>query len=194
MAIALLVSEQFIKDTTVIDENVDMKLLRDVIELCQDKYILPLVGTGIYNQLQSQIVSGSLSADNTILMDSYVIKAMKWWVQYEGVDVLTYKFNNKSVSKKTSENSQPIDMEEVRRLMEKFRTNAEMYSQRLTNYLIANISTFTLYSNPGSTIDTIIPKRNSYTTSIYLGDAVNYKNLSLEERYKTGNYGCDPLE
>lgn len=194
MAIALLVSEQFIKDTTVIDENVDMKLLRDVIELCQDKYILPLVGTGIYNELQTQILAGTLTALNTTLMDSYAIKAMKWWVQYEGVDVLTYKFNNKSVSKKNSENSQPIDMEEVRRLMEKFRTNAEMYSQRLTYYILANINSYPLYSNPGSTIDTVIPKRNSYTTSIYLGGNTHLKNLSLEERYKTGNYGCDSID
>ncbi len=194
MAIALLISEQFIKDTTIIDENVDMKLLRDVIELCQDKYILPLVGTGIYNELQASILTPPLTALNTTLMDSYIIKAMKWWVQYEGVDVLTYKFNNKSVSKKNSENSQPIDMEEVRRLMEKFRTNAEMYSQRLTNYLIANINSYPLYSNPGTGIDVVHPKRNSYTTSIYLGTDCNYKHASLEERYKTGNYGCDSID
>ena len=183
MAIALLVSEQYIKDTTVIDENVDMKLLRDVIELCQDKYIIPLVGTGIYNEFQTQILAGTLTALNTTLLDDYVAKAMKWWVQYEGVDVLTYKFNNKSVSKKTSENSQPIDMEEIRRLMEKFRTNAEMYSQRITQYLLANLTSYPLYSNPGNTVDTIHPKRNSYTTGIYLGNSYNYKNLPIEERF-----------
>lgn len=191
MAIALLVSEQYIKDTTVIDENVDMKLLRDVIELCQDKYIIPLVGTGIYNELQTQILANTLTALNTTLLDTYIAKAMKWWVQYEGVDVLTYKFNNKSVSKKTSENSQPIDMEEIRRLMEKFRTNAEMYSQRITQYLLANLTSYPLYSNAGSTIDTIHPKSQSYTTGIYLGNSINYKNLPIEERFG-GNidFGC----
>lgn len=190
MAIALMVSEQFIKDTTVIDENVDMKLLRDTIELCQEKYILPLVGTGIYNQITTQILAGTTSANNVTLLDGYIQKALKWWVQYEGVDVLTYKFTNKAIVKKNSENSQPIDMEEVRRLMEKWRTNAEMYSQRLTDYLLANNTTYTLYDNPGSTSDTVYPKKNSYTTSIWLGGNDSFHGKSLEDRYEGTNNGC----
>lgn len=190
MAIALMVSEQFIKDTTIIDENVDMKLLRDNIELCQEKYILPLLGTALYNQISNQILAGSVDANNTTLLDSYIQKALKWWVQYEGVDVLTYKFTNKSIVKKNSDNSQPIDMEEVRRLMEKWRTNAEMYSQRLTDYLIANSTTFTLYTNAGSTSDTIWPKKNSYTTSIWLGGNDDCNGKTLEERYKGTSPNC----
>jgi hypothetical protein len=190
MAIALMVSEQFIKDTTVIDENVDMKLLRDTIELCQEKYILPLVGTGIYNELVTQILAGSVDSDNTTLLDSYIQTALKWWVQYEGVDILTYKFTNKTIAKKNSENSQPIDMEEVRRLMEKWRTNAEMYSQRVTDYLQQNNTTFTLYDNPGSGSDTIYPKKNSYTTSIWLGGNDSCAGKSLEDRYEGTSNGC----
>lgn len=186
-----MVSEQFIKDTTVIDENVDMKLLRDTIELCQEKYILPIIGTGIYNQINTQILAGSVGADNVTLLDSYIQKALKYWVQYEGVDVLTYKFTNKSVVKKNSENSQPIEMEEVRRLMEKWRNNAEMYSQRLTDYLIANNTIYTLYDNPGSTSDTVYPKRNSYATGIYLGDTDCSTGKSLQDRYGEGNHCCD---
>ena len=144
MAIALFVSEQFIKDTTVIDENVDMKLIRDTIELCQEKYVLPLVGTGIYNQIQSQITSSTVSADNVTLLDTYIQKALKYWVLYEGVDVFTFKFQNKSIVKKNSENSSPIDLEDIRRIMEKWRTNAEMYSQRVTDFLIANSTSYTL--------------------------------------------------
>lgn len=191
MAVALFISEQYVKDTTVIDENVDMKLLRDTIELCQEKYILPLLGTGIYNEIVTEVLAGSVSAKNTTLLDSYINKCLRWWVQYEGVDVLTYKFMNKSVVKKNSENSQPIDMEEVRRLMEKWRTNAEMYSQRLTNYIIANNTTYTLYDNPGSTSDTIYPKKNSYTTSIWLGGSDNCNGKTLEERYGGTQNGCD---
>ena len=186
MAIALFTSEQTIKDTTYLDENVDMKLLRDTIELCQDKYILPLIGTGIFNQISTQITSGTVSSQNTTLLDTYIQKVLKWWVLYEGVDILTYKFMNKSVVKKNSENSTPIDIEEIRRLMEKFRTNAEMYSQRMTDYLLANLSTFTLYLNQAINYDTIIPKRNSYTTSIWLGGGNTSEccNLTLEQRFQ----------
>ena len=186
MAIALFTSEQAIKDTTYLDENVDMKLLRDTIELCQDKYILPLVGTAIYNELNTQVTTNTVSAQNTTLLDTYIQKVLRWWVLYEGVDVLTYKFMNKSVVKKNSENSSPIDTEEIRRLMEKFRTNAEMYSQRMTDFFLANLSTYTLYLQPGTSYDTIIPKKNSYTTSIWLGSDNGSEccNLTLEQRFQ----------
>lgn len=191
MAIALMVSEQFIKDTTIIDENVDMKLLRDTIELCQEKYILPILGTALYNEVVTEILAGSVSANNTTLLDTYIQKCLKWWLQYEGVDILTYKFTNKSIVTKSSENSQPIDTEEVRRLMEKWRTNAEMYSQRVTDYLIANNTTYPLYYSPGSTSDTIYPKKNSYTTSIWLGGSSDCNGKSLEERFNGTSNGCD---
>ncbi len=190
MAIALLVSEQFIKDTTVIDENVDMKLIRDTIELCQDKYILPLIGTGLYNEITAQILASSVSALNTTLINDYIAKALKWWVQYEGADVFTYKFNNKSIVKRNSDNSTPIDMEEVRRIMEKWRTNAELYSQKITDFLIANSSAYPLYYNPGQTSDTVYPKKNSYTTSIYLGGSDSCYGKSLQDRYEGNQNGC----
>lgn len=190
MAIALFVSEQDLKDTTYLDENVDMKLVRDTIELCQEKYMLPLLGTDLYNEIVTQITTTTESSQNTTLLDTYLSKCMKWWVLYEGIDILTYKFTNKAIVKKNSENSSPIDIEEIRRLMEKFRTNAEMYSQRATDYLLANLSTYTLYNNPGSTYDTIVPKRNSYTTSIWLGESNECCSKTLAERFQGNIDDC----
>lgn len=189
MAIALFISEQYIKETSYIDENVDMKLIRDVIELAQEKYILPLLGTGLYNQIVSQITAATVSADNTTLLDSYIQKALKWWVLYEGLDVLTFKLTNKSVVKKNSENSQAVSTDELNRLFDSFGNNAEMYSERLTKYLIENVSTFTLYANPGNGSDIIQPKRNSYRTSIYLGDD-GCCGKSLSERFQGNIDSC----
>lgn len=189
MAIALFITEQYIKDTSYIDENVDMKLLRDVIELAQEKYILPLLGTGLYNQIAAQIVAGSVSAANTTLLDSYIQKALKWWTLYEALDILTFKFTNKSVVKKNSENSQSVNTDELNRLFDSFGNNAEMYSERLTKYLVENVSTFTLYSNPGTGSDTIHPKKSSYRTSIYLGDD-GCCNKSLSDRFQGNIDSC----
>lgn len=189
MAIVLFISEQYIKDTSYFDENVDMKLIRDVIELAQEKYILPLLGTGLYNQIVAQVAAGNVSAANTTLLDSYIQKALKWWTLYEGLDVLTFKLTNKSVVKKNSENSQSVNTDELNRLFDSFGSNAEMYSERLKKYLIANTSTFTLYDNPGSTSDVIWPQKNTYRTSIYLGDSGNCSGR-LSDRFQGNIDSC----
>lgn len=188
--VVLLISEDRIKETSFLDENVDADLIKDVIELCQDKYILPLMGTALFNEVLDKIDNDQITGSYETLLKSYIHKALKWYVLFEGIPVLTYKFMNKSILKKNSENSQPIDSEDVTRLMDNFRNNAEMFAQRLTKYLIANNTTFTLYNNAGSTSDTIHPKKNSYTTSIYLGGMGSDCGLSLEDRFQGNTDSC----
>ena len=121
------ISETQLKENTIIDENVDVKVIADTIDLCQDKYITPLIGTALDNELQTQVGANTVTSDNTTLL-VYIQNALKYWVLYEGVDIFTYKFRNKSVMKMNSENSNSIDTEEIRRLMEIIRSGALSWS------------------------------------------------------------------
>lgn len=171
--IALFISPVEIKATTIIDENVDEKLIRTVIEEVQNIHLHPIIGTGIFDELKSQKIAGTLTALNTTLINTYIQPALKYWVLYEGIDVFVYKFMNKSVVKQTSENTQVVDTDELIRMQNKFRDKAEWYSERITKYLQQNQSSYPLYYNPGTGIDTIHPKNTNYTTGIYLGNSNN---------------------
>src|SRR3990167_9412704 len=170
--IALLINPSEIKATTLIDENVDEKLIRTVIEESQNIHVHPIIGTGIFNELKTQINAGTLTAFNTTLISTYLQPALKYWVLFEGIDVFTYKFMNKSVVKRNGENSNAIDVDELRRLQDRFRDKAEWYSERATKYLQENEASFPLYYNPGSGIYTIYPKATNYSTGIFLGDSL----------------------
>jgi len=58
---ALFITEQFIKDNTLIDGNVDMKYITITIADAQRMHILPILGTALYNELDAQIVAGTLT-------------------------------------------------------------------------------------------------------------------------------------
>lgn len=165
----LFLTEQYIKDNTIIDPNVDMKVLRVAIVDAQEKYIHPLLGTALYEQLESQIDSGTVSTLNGTLLRDYVQKALKFWTLFQSVDVLTFKFTNKTVGKKNSENTESASLEEIARLMEKWRDDAEWWSERTTKFLKQNPSDYPLYLTPGNGIDTIHPNGDNFTCSIYLG-------------------------
>jgi len=169
MAQILFISEQKIKDETAIDENVDAKILRNVILEAQDMHILPLLGTGLYNDIKDEIDAGSVSSDNATLLDDYVQPALKWWVMVEGLDVMNYKFLNKGIVQQSGSETYNPSLQDIVRLMDRFRDKAQWYDTRLIAYLCANESTYPLYTNPGTDSDTIHPRRSSYDHGIYLG-------------------------
>ena len=99
---------------------------------------------------------------------------------------------NKSVATRSSENANAASLNDLLKLEERFKDNAEWYSQRITNYLLTNSTLYPLYLSPGNTIDTIVPKRTMYSSGMYLGGTIN-KNLPFSDRFQ-GNIDSNCLD
>lgn len=194
MSTVLFLSEQALKDASLINENVDMKLLTPVIEYCQEYYLIPVLGSRLYDDVVSAIVAGTVSADYKNLLDNYVQPALKWWVMVEAPLSLTYKYTNKSVATKSSDNSQPANMKDLQALSDNNRRKAEWYSQRITNFLLAHRDIYPLYLEQGDiTIDTVRPQIDAYTSGLNLDpDRDISHRISYEELYQ-GKFGIPPL-
>ena len=104
----LFISEQYVKNTTLIDENVDVKLILPSIKDCQELRIHPILGTPFYEDLKTKITAGTLNSDEVNLLDVYIAPAMAQWTMYECSTSMLFKYRNKSVATKNSENSNPI--------------------------------------------------------------------------------------
>lgn len=170
----LMIDEQYVKDMSFIDENVDAKLLRLTIFEAQRIHIRAILGTGIYNQILSQIEAGTLSGQattltNRALVRDYVAHSLLYWTLFDAVFMLAFKFTNKDIVRKTSEVSQTASVEDLKMLRDNFKDKAQYYDQRMINYLQENSTTFTLYNDPGNGIDIIRPRKGAYNTGMYLG-------------------------
>lgn len=171
--IGLMIHPNEIKANNFADENVDDKIIRNSIVLAQNLHILPILGTGLFDQIKDQIEADTLSANNQSLLSDYIQPALEWWAMYELVDPLTYKITNKSIMKKSSENSNPISADEVGNLKNKFKNIAEERTQRLISYLCENSDTYTLYDNPGTGSDIIQPRKFAFETGWNLQGSPN---------------------
>jgi len=180
MATGLFISEQFIKDNTIIDGNVDDKYITNTIADSQKLRILPIIGTGLFNEISSQIVAGNVTALNRTLLDDYIQDALKYWVLYDGLDIFHYKVTNKAVMKKNSDDSQPVETIDIVRLKDSFKDKAEYFSQLITKYLLANLTSYPLFTNPGTGIDTVHPNRDNYDTGWNLGTQKNTYGLEVD--------------
>lgn len=170
MAQGLFISEQWLKENTVVDENVDPKLIRPGIFEAQEIEIHPILGTKLYEKLKTDIEGSTLTGDYLTLVNSYIAPTLKYYTLVELTPEMLVKYMNKAVVKKNSENSTPIDTSEMSWQMKRWKDKAQWYGQRLIGYLCENSELFPEYKNPSTTQDSIGPERNTvYSDGMFLG-------------------------
>lgn len=175
----LLLSEDILKDRTSIHGNVDPKLLYPEMKAAQDMYILPILGTALYDKIVGDInASGTTTGVYKILLDDYIVDALLYYVMAGLPDAISFQFWNKGVVRKSGDNTELPSMSELADISNKYRIRAEWYGERLNKYLKQNSSSFPEYESPGDGLDTISPENSSYTMPIYLG---NEKSYSLDK-------------
>lgn len=188
----LFISVDTIKERTGLHFNTDEKLVNPEILTAQDMYILPALGTALYNRLQDGIAANNLNANEINLLDTYITPTLVYYVMGELPMGLSYQFYNKGMIRKSGEGQENPSAAELIDVADRYKARAEFYKQRLVKYLIdrSGFNTFPQYNNPGSTYDTIVPERQAYTTSIWLGDDDNCKGMSFEEKYQGNINRC----
>ena len=165
-----------IKERTAIHGNIDPKLIYPDIKVAQDMYIHPILGTSLYNKLQTIISDGTISSDAAnaeykTLIDRYIVDALMYFTLSELPTTISYQFWNKGVMRKQGENTDLPSMSELIDLSNKYKSRAEFYANRLMLYVKQNAATkFTEYLNPGNTMDTVTPEQRAFTMPVYLGD------------------------
>jgi len=167
MAIGLLTSENDIKKNTVIDENVDMRLLLSTIWMAQERHVQEITGASLYQKLQADVVASTLAGDYLTLVDDYLVPALRWYVMFEADITLLYKYRNKNVATKNSENSNPVDFTEHKYLRNHHKDQAEWWAQRAIDYLCENSNLFPEYTDLNS--NEVLPRNSKYGSTVFLG-------------------------
>ena len=163
----MLLSEEKLKNESVIQENVDPKIIKPVLKEVQSYYIIPIIGSELYNDIQTTYPVWS--ADYLNLIDNYIQPVMIQYALFELPWAMNYKYFNKSVGTQDAENMEPADLEELTRITNNRKNKAEYFSERLTRFLIANPTKFPLYlSSTNIKTDTVFAQRNNYTSGMNL--------------------------
>lgn len=188
----LFISVDTIKDRTGLHFNVDPKLVYPDILFAQDAYILPVLGTALYDKLQTDIENKQLACPYETLLNDYITPCLVYQVMAELPMALSYQFYNKGVVKKTGEGQTEPSASELTEVAQRYNSRAEYYRQRLVKYLKQQSSqnVFPEYLNPGSGVDTVVPDNQAYTISVWLGDDDCCAGKTFEEMYQGNINRC----
>ena len=167
MADVLFIGETYLKENSVINDNADFKVIQPTIIYCQDYYIQRILGTDLFDEIKTQITNNTVSANNQTLLNSYIMKILFNYILCECAPEFKYRYMNKGVMVKSSENSQSATLEEIQWLMDKWRNRAEWYAETLSNYLCYNASTYPKFDQNSEYYKQRHLKSN-YTTSLFL--------------------------
>jgi hypothetical protein len=134
-----------LKDQSVVNENLDSKLLIPTLIAVQDVYLYGILGKNLYNELITQINAESVTALNTTLLTDYIQPYLINKVLSQCVIDINYKFKNKALMVGSSDNAQPLDNSGMSLIQVKYANFAESYRGKLVDYLVENSTDYPLF-------------------------------------------------
>jgi hypothetical protein len=194
--VTYLVLPSVVKERMSLHDNVDDKLIYPEILAVQDLYIMPLLGSTLFNKILSDIDAGTLTGNYKNLMDNYIVQCICNYVMSELPEGLNYQYWNKGVSQKTVDNATQPSMSEMYQIVAKYKSRAEFYARKARLYLVQNSpAMFPEYRTFVAGVDVVYPDAESYSSPIYLGDISELPSddYSLNKRPPAGYNSNDPF-
>tara|TARA_R100001594_G_scaffold77169_1_gene111790 strand:- start:1568 stop:2137 length:570 start_codon:yes stop_codon:yes gene_type:complete len=170
----LLISADTLKRNTTISQSVSEDLIHPVILIAQDRYILPVLGTDLFEKLKTEI-GGTPSGVYLTLLKDYVQKCLCQFTLATLYPVLRLRAVNHSVVSMNNEQGTSASYDDIKPLIDSATDMAEFYRQRLIDYLRNNTSSFPEYSsNTGSDLQ---PTTKNYYSGINMDTTIDDRNI-----------------
>lgn len=176
MSQALFVSANRLKRDTAVGGSVDDDLIRPYVYMAQQRWILPVLGTKLYDKLSDDIDAGTVTGVYETLLNDYIIPSTVQYSFVQLVPFLRLRFVNNAVVVMNSEQSSAATYDDLKPLMDQALDMATFYRERLIDFIRNNSADYPEYNtNTGADLS---PTQNNYTQGMNL----DYGSLDL--RYK----------
>ena len=147
-----LISQEYLAERSLLDDNIDFKKTAIVIGEVQDLKIKPLLGDDLYNRIVAETTPPTIPSNAVkYLLDNYILKIMGNYIAAGSTDVLKYRFMNKGVLSKNPDGATNTDLSELRYLVDKFNTVAQSYTELMLKYIISSGNYPEYYTGAGMT-------------------------------------------
>ena len=172
MATVYFITETYVKEQSIINENVETNIINRSIIDAQTIHLQNILGSNLYQKLQDLVSSGDIedseNAAYKSLLDDYIVQTLVQWTMVEALPYIRYKVMNKSVSGQGSDNSNPVDSADLKFFQQSLRDKAEFYSQRLSDHIVCNVTDYPEYTT--GTSEDMAPDTENYFSGMELDD------------------------
>lgn len=158
-----LISEQTLKDETVLNDNLGSEFIGPAIETSQDIYLQEVIGSMLLDKLYEDVANDTLDGQYKTLLDDYITPFLKFKILSEIVIPMSYKYRNSGLVQSAGEHYQQSTMRDATMVQNHYEQRATFYHQRLTKYLNTNSGQFPEYKSVRDNAD-MMADGDSYNT------------------------------
>lgn len=149
MAHALLISEKTLKQTTLINDNIDPVYIFPAIRISQDVDLQTICGPVLVHKLEDLVASGDIQLEYNIkykkLLDDYITDYLCWQVMTAIQLNINYKLSNSGTIQNQDDRKYAIDFQNGKNLIAQYQHYSDSYAQKLKNFLDAHTSEYPEY-------------------------------------------------
>ncbi|GGE28254.1 DUF6712 family protein [Sphingobacterium cellulitidis] len=177
----LLISEKFIKENSILDENLESKIVSIAIKQVQNLKLKPLLGDKKYQEIIDEYLKkvndSTYQIDEEIktLKEDYINDFLIYGVLLEITTSLNYKFTNKGTKTISDASAETINLGEIESVKKYYRAKFDAYKLRLIEYL-SNREGVNIPSSG----------KGGYNTGFYIKPEPNYIEIAKARANKTG--------
>ena len=144
MTRVLLISEDYIKTESILNDNCYGKFLLPAIREAQDIYLSQIIGQNLLDELYFRVLNNQISGDYKTLLEDYIQPFLLYQVQSNIVPTLNVKLANIGTVLTQDEHIVNLSKTDVDNLKQNIQYRADFYCRRLQEYLLQNREIFDL--------------------------------------------------
>jgi hypothetical protein len=133
----LFVSTSKLKRDTALGGSVDDNIIRPYIKVAQDKFILPILGTELYQKLATDVQNATPLTGRYLDVMNLIQPALTFHAFAEVAYVMRLRFANNSVTQVQDDTGSSASTQDIKLVVDNARNIAEFYTKRLSDYLCA---------------------------------------------------------
>jgi hypothetical protein len=138
MAELLFVTPQEMTSSTILSGNTDTDKYLFCILNTQLTTIEPLLGSELYDKIISDIEAETLTGLYLELYTDFIKPITKNEALAQYIEIASYMVDNAGIYKRSGENVEVVDKEEVQYLSGKYKSLAQMYVTRFEKWICKN--------------------------------------------------------
>lgn len=138
MAELLFVTPQEMTSSTILSGNTDTDKYLFCILNTQLTTIEPLLGSELYNKIISDIEAETLTGFYLELYTDFIKPITKNEALAQYIEIASYMVDNAGIYKRSGENVEVVDKDEVQYLSGKYKSLAQMYVTRFEKWICKN--------------------------------------------------------
>lgn len=171
----LLISENTVKSTTNLSDNLNGDFILPAIKLAQDIELEETIGTQLLDKLKSLIYNNTINQEQNLKYKKLIDKYIQPFLCYATIAHITvpiaFKLANAGVLRTEDEKMYNVSADEVDKVKWHYQHIADTYKYRLQRYLIANYSQYPELMEYKSIADLRVNLYSAAKTNLWLGGA-----------------------